>query len=226
MKQKILVVEDERITREGIEEFLKEKGFDVMTASDGEEALEKFRWASLVVLDIMIPKIDGIEVLKEIRRISDVPVIMLTAISDEMTQYNTFSELADDFVSKPFSLLILMKRIEALIRRKENKEHKIWESGKAVVDFSSYKGYLDGEDAQLTAKEIALLKLLVDNEGIVLSRQKILEALWTDDESPYDRVIDVYIKNLRKKLELDCLSTIKGVGYRYCLLYTSDAADE
>ncbi|MBS4899164.1 MAG: response regulator transcription factor [Clostridiales bacterium] len=215
MKQKILVVEDERITREGIEEFLKEKGFDVMTASDGEEALEKFRWASLVVLDIMIPKIDGIEVLKEIRRISDVPVIMLTAISDEMTQYNTFSELADDFVSKPFSLLILMKRIEALIRRKENKEHKIWESGKAVVDFSSYKGYLDGEDAQLTAKEIALLKLLVDNEGIVLSRQKILEALWTDDESPYDRVIDVYIKNLRKKLELDCLSTIKGVGYRY-----------
>lgn len=215
MKQKILVVEDERITREGIEEFLKEKGFDVMTASDGEEALEKFRWASLVVLDIMIPKIDGIEVLKEIRRISDVPVIMLTAISDEMTQYNTFSELADDFVSKPFSLLILMKRIEALIRRKENKEHNIWESGKAVVDFSSYKGYLDGEDAQLTAKEIALLKLLVDNEGIVLSRQKILEALWTDDESPYDRVIDVYIKNLRKKLELDCLSTIKGVGYRY-----------
>lgn len=215
MKQKILVVEDERITREGIEEFLKEKGFDVMTASDGEEALEKFRGASLVVLDIMIPKIDGIEVLKEIRRISDVPVIMLTAISDEMTQYNTFSELADDFVSKPFSLLILMKRIEALLRRKENKEHKIWESGKAVVDFSSYKGYLDGEDAQLTAKEIALLKLLVDNEGIVLSRQKILEALWTDDESPYDRVIDVYIKNLRKKLELDCLSTIKGVGYRY-----------
>lgn len=215
MKQKILVVEDERITREGIEEFLKEKGFDVMTASDGEEALEKFRWASLVVLDIMIPKIDGIEVLKEIRRISDVPVIMLTAISDEMTQYNTFSELADDFVSKPFSLLILMKRIEALLRRKENKEHKIWESGKAVVDFSSYKGYLDGEDAQLTAKEIALLKLLVDNEGIVLSRQKILEALWTDDESPYDRVIDVYIKNLRKKLDLDCLSTIKGVGYRY-----------
>ena len=203
MKQKILVVEDERITREGIEEFLKEKGFDVMTASDGEEALEKFRWASLVVLDIMIPKIDGIEVLKEIRRISDVPVIMLTAISDEMTQYNTFSELADDFVSKPFSLLILMKRIEALIRRKENKEHKIWESGKAVVDFSSYKGYLDGEDAQLTAKEIALLKLLVDNEGIVLSRQKILEALWTDDESPYDRVIDVYIKNLRKTIELD-----------------------
>ena len=186
-----------------------------MTASDGEEALEKFRWASLVVLDIMIPKIDGIEVLKEIRRISDVPVIMLTAISDEMTQYNTFSELADDFVSKQFSLLILMKRIEALIRRKENKEHKIWESGKAVVDFSSYKGYLDGEDAQLTAKEIALLKLLVDNEGNVLSRQKILEALWTDDESPYDRVIDVYIKNLRKKLELDCLSTIKGVGYRY-----------
>lgn len=215
MKQKILVVEDERITREGIEEFLKEKGFDVMTASDGEEALEKFRGASLVVLDIMIPKIDGIEVLKEIRRISDVPVIMLTAISDEMTQYNTFSELADDFVSKPFSLLILMKRIEALLRRKENKEHKIWESGKAVVDFSSYKGYLDGEDAQLTAKEIALLKLLLDNEGIVLSRQKILEALWTDDESPYDRVIDVYIKNLRKKLELDCLSTIKGVGYRY-----------
>ena len=221
--KKILLVEDEKIAREGVRDFLISRGYLVTEAVDGEEAVKKFCESGqsifdLVILDVMLPKMNGILVLKEIRKRSKVPVLMLTALSDEGTQLASFDNLADDYLCKPFSLLILEKRIEALIRRTlenpQKEEVSKWEREGVMVDFLEYKGYLNGVDVDLKPKEVELLKLLIENPKVTLRREQILEELWKD-ELPYDRVIDVYIKNLRKKLQIDCIKTVKGVGYCY-----------
>ena len=210
----ILLVEDEPAVRTGTEQFLRQRGFTVVTATSGEEALKKFTRADVIVLDIILPGMSGIEVLHQIRQTSDVPVLMLTALHDEPTQLASFDELADDYMSKPFSLVILEKRLQALLRRRKPSQ-TLWQRGLASVDFAAYQGFYDNADAHLKPKEVQLLKLLVDNPNMVWSRQAIIDKLWRDDEVPFDRVIDVYIKNLRKKLHLDCIITVKGVGYRY-----------
>ena len=210
----ILLVEDEPAVRTGTEQFLRQRGFTVVTATSGEEALKKFTRADVIVLDIILPGMSGIEVLHQIRQTSDVPVLMLTALHDEPTQLASFDELADDYMSKPFSLVILEKRLQALLRRRKPSQ-TLWQRGLASVDFAAYQGFYDDNDAHLKPKEVQLLKLLVDNPNMVWSRQAIIDKLWLDDEVPFDRVIDVYIKNLRKKLHLDCIITVKGVGYRY-----------
>ncbi len=221
--KKILLVEDEKIAREGVRDFLISRGYLVTEAVDGEEAAKKFCESGqsifdLVILDVMLPKMNGILVLKEIRKRSKVPVLMLTALSDEGTQLASFDNLADDYLCKPFSLLILEKRIEALMRRAlenpQKEEVSKWEREGVMVDFLEYKGYLNGVDVDLKPKEVELLKLLIENPKVTLRREQILEELWKD-ELPYDRVIDVYIKNLRKKLQIDCIKTVKGVGYCY-----------
>ena len=221
--KKILLVEDEKIAREGVRDFLIFRGYLVTEAVDGEEAAKKFCESGqsifdLVILDVMLPKMNGILVLKKIRKRSKVPVLMLTALSDEGTQLASFDNLADDYLCKPFSLLILEKRIEALIRRTlenpQKEEVSKWEREGVMVDFLEYKGYLNGVDVDLKPKEVELLKLLIENPKVALRREQILEELWKD-ELPYDRVIDVYIKNLRKKLQIDCIKTVKGVGYCY-----------
>ena len=221
--KKILLVEDEKLAREGVRDFLISRGYLVTEAVDGEEAVKKFYESEqsvfdLVILDVMLPKMNGILVLKEIRKRSKVPVLMLTALSDEGTQLASFDNLADDYLCKPFSLLILEKRIEALMRRTlenaQKDEVSKWEREGALVDFLEYKGYLNGVDVDLKPKEVELLKLLIENPKVTLRREQILEDLWKD-ELPYDRVIDVYIKNLRKKLQIDCIKTVKGVGYCY-----------
>lgn len=220
--KKILLVEDEKIAREGVRDFLISRGYLVTEAVDGEEAVKKFCESGqsvfdLVILDVMLPKMNGILVLKEIRKRSEMPVLMLTALSDEGTQLASFDNLADDYLCKPFSLLILEKRIEALMRRLENtqkEEVSKWVREGVLVDFLEYKGYLNGIDVDLKPKEVELLKLLIENPKVTLRREQILEELWKD-ELPYDRVIDVYIKNLRKKLQVDCIKTVKGVGYCY-----------
>ena len=214
IKSRILLVEDEPAVRIGTEQFLRQRGFTVVTATSGEEALEKFTQADVIILDIMLPGVSGIETLHQIRQTSDVPVLMLTALYDEPTQIASFDELADDYMSKPFSLVILEKRIKALLRRQQPTA-TLWRHGLASVDFAAYQGFYDDTDAHLKPKEVQLLKLLVDNPNMVWSRQAIIDKLWRDDEVPFDRVIDVYIKNLRKKLHLDCIVTVKGVGYRY-----------
>ena len=214
IKSQILLVEDEPIVRQGTEQFLHQRGFTVLTAASGEEAVEKFTKVDVIILDIMLPGMSGIEVLHQIRQTSDVPVLMLTALHDEPTQIASFDELADDYMSKPFSLVILEKRIRALLRRQKPAK-TLWQRDLASVDFMAYQGFYDGTDAHLKPKEVQLLKLLVDNPNMVWSRQAIIDKLWRDDEVPFDRVIDVYIKNLRKKLHLDCIITVKGVGYRY-----------
>ena len=210
----VLLVEDEPAVRTGTEQFLRQRGFTVVTAISGEEALQKFAKADVIILDIMLPGMSGIEVLHQIRQTSDVPVLMLTALHDESTQLASFDELTDDYMSKPFSLVILEKRLQALLRRRKPSQ-TLWQRGLASVDFMAYQGFYDGNDAHLKPKEVQLLKLLVDNPNMVWSRQAIIDKLWRDDEVPFDRVIDVYIKNLRKKLHLDCIITVKGVGYRY-----------
>ena len=214
----ILLTEDEPIVRTGTEQFLRQRGFTVVTATSGEEALEQFTEVDAIdaiILDIMLPGMSGIEVLHQIRQASDVPVLMLTALHDEPTQIASFDELADDYMSKPFSLVILEKRIRALLRRQQSVKKTLWRHGLASVDFAAYQGFYDNTDAHLKPKEVQLLKLLVNNPDMVWSRQAIIDRLWRDDEVPFDRVIDVYIKNLRKKLHLDCIVTVKGVGYRY-----------
>ena len=220
--KKILLVEDEKLAREGVRDFLISRDYLVTEAVDGEEAVKKFCESEqsvfdLVILDVMLPKMNGILVLKEIRKRSKVPVLMLTALSDEGTQLASFDNLADDYLCKPFSLLILEKRIEALMRRlKDTQKEEVskWEREGVMVDFLEYKGYLNGVDVDLKPKEVELLKLLIENPKVTLRREQILEELWKD-ELPYDRVIDVYIKNLRKKLQIDCIKTVKGVGYCY-----------
>ena len=211
----ILIVEDDEKIREGVMEFLQENGYRIYGAETGEEGLEilKHTEIHLALLDIMLPGISGIEVLKELRTYSTLPVIMLTAVSDEKTQVDSFDQLADDYICKPFSLILLLKRMEALLRT-HYKTKQIWNYREASVDFSGYQATYEGKDAAVTPKEIKLLAYLLENSGQVVSREQILERIWNDEESPYDRVVDVYIKNLRKKLHLDCIVTVKGVGYK------------
>lgn len=212
----LLIAEDETMMREGIMEFLHESGYQVFGAEDGKKALEIFEQKTihLALLDMMMPGLDGLEVLKEIRRTSDIPVVILTAVSEEEIQIQSFDERADDYITKPFSLILLKKRIEALLRRKYPRED-IWQWKEAVVDFKGFTAAFAGEDAKVTPKEIKVLGILLEHKGQTLTRAQILDRLWTDEENaPYDRVIDVYVKNLRQKLHLDCLVTVKGVGYK------------
>ena len=183
--KKILLVEDEKLAREGVRDFLISRGYLVTEAVDGEEAVKKFCESGqnvfdLVILDVMLPKMNGILVLKEIRKKSKVPVLMLTALSDEGTQLASFDNLADDYLCKPFSLLILEKRIEALLRRAlenpQKEEVSKWGREGVLVDFLEYKGYLNGVDVDLKPKEVELLKLLIENPKVTLRREQIMEG--------------------------------------------------
>ena len=218
MKINILIVEDEKEIREGVSEYLSEVGYNVISAEDGMQAIELFKNSKidLVILDIMLPKANGFVVLNKIRQESNVPVIMLTAMSDDYTQIMSFDEKADDYITKPFSIIVLHKRIEALLRRGVKvSENKKWCYGDIEIDFEGYSARKNGENIDLKPKEIKLIELLLKYEGKVLTRAQILDNLWNIEESPNDRVIDVYIKNIRKKLLLDCIVTIKGIGYKF-----------
>ena len=211
----ILVVEDDQSIREGIAAFLSEFGYTIVEAKDGREALLKFnKEIHLVILDIQIPFVNGLEVLKEIRKQSKLPVLILTAFSDEEYKIDAFTNLADGYMEKPFSLPLLKARIDSLIEKNYGQEEKF--SYKNVeVDFSGYTAKVDGKSLDMNAKEVEILKYLFENEGQALTREQILDHVWKEtEEIPFDRVIDVYIKELRKKLKLDCIFTIRNVGYK------------
>ncbi|MBS7148193.1 response regulator transcription factor [Intestinibacter bartlettii] len=215
---KILIVEDEIDIREGISEYLSEVGYDVMVAEDGQEGIDLFKSNEfdLVLLDIMLPKINGFGVLSQIREISDVPVMMLTAMTDDYSQIMSFNEKADDYITKPFSVVVLHKRIEALQRRIQGRQqNNKWIYKDVEVDFLGFCAKKDNNPVDLKPKEIKLLELLIKHKNQVLTRNQMLDSLWEIDEAPADRVIDVYIKNLRKKLDLDCITTVKGIGYKF-----------
>ncbi len=214
----LLIVEDDKKTNEAICEYLKPTGHTVIPAYDGREALQFFRQngIDLVVLDIMLPCISGLSVLHEIRKSSTVPVLMLTAIGDEHTQVTSFDEQADDYMTKPFSMVLLGKRITALLRRSgQALTPQKMTFGDVTVDFSGYTASDSNGKIDIMPKEIDLLRLLVEHKGLVLTRTQILDELWGADYPIIDRTVDTYIKNLRKKLRLDCIITVKGIGYKY-----------
>lgn len=213
---KILIVEDDQMIREGISEYLSESGYITIEAKDGREALSKFNSdINLVILDVQIPFINGLDVLKEIRKTSDLPILMLTAFSDEEYKIDAFTNLADGYMEKPFSLPVLKARIDSLIKKNFGKTEK-FEYKNIDVNFTSYTAKVDGKEIDVNAKELEILKYLLDNEGQALTRMQIIDNVWKESEEiPYDRVIDVYIKELRKKLKLDCIVTIRNVGYKF-----------
>ena len=214
----LLIVEDDITTNEAICEYMQSAGHTTFSAFDGEQGLKivKERPIDLVILDIMLPKITGLEVLKELRVQSQIPVLMLTALDDESIQASSFDEEADDYITKPFSMLLLGKRVTALLRRsgKTSELHQI-QFGDITIDFGGYTASGKNGQIDLTQKEIDLLKLLVEHKGLVLTRSQILDELWGYDYPIMERTIDTYIKNLRKKLNLDRVITVKGVGYKY-----------
>lgn len=214
----IMVVEDDRQTNDAVSEYLSTLGHQIFSAYDGDEALHLFEQHNidLMILDLMLPKKTGHAVLHEIRAKSSVPVLMLTAISDEYTQVTIFDEQADDYITKPFSMVLLGCRVAALLRRsRQTVFPDTLRFGDITVDFSGYTAKGPQGKIDLTPKEIDLLKLLVDHKGLVLTRSQMLDNLWGADCPIIDRTIDTYIKNLRKKLHLDCIITVKGIGYKF-----------
>ena len=212
---KLLVVEDDKTLREGIGEYLAEFGYTVIEAKDGREAISKFNHdINLIILDIQIPFVNGLDVLKEIRRKSKVPVLILTAFSDEEYKIEAFTNLADGYIEKPFALPVLKARIDSLIKKNFGQIEK-FEYKNIEINFTSYTAKINDEKIDINAKELEILKCLLDNEGQALTRMQIIDNVWKEtEEIPYDRVIDVYIKELRKKLGLDCIITIRNVGYK------------
>lgn len=215
---KILVVEDDELTNETVSEYFRDMEHIVVSVFDGETAVESFNTdkIDLVILDIMLPKMSGLNVLKQIRKSSSIPVIILTAMDDTDTQIMSFDGLADDYVIKPFSIVLLGKRVTALLRRVGKTEpEKIWQQGDVVVDFSGFSAEKAGISVDISPKEVLLLKMLVEHPGVVLTREQILNYIWGIDIPLNDRTIDTYVGRLRKKLDLDCIQTIKGVGYKF-----------
>lgn len=219
MMQKILVVEDDFDIQELLQNFLQEAGYEVILAGGGVEAAAVFPTAhfDLVLLDVMLPKIDGFAVCELIRKQSQVPIIMLTALSGEEEQIRGLDLQIDDYITKPFSMPILIRRIAAVLRRsggpREN-ERKTISYQNLLLDCDNYTAAVDGTVYELTQREFEILKELLTNQGRILTRQNFLDRLWRYDFYGDERVVDTHIKNLRKKLGIDFIQTIRGVGYR------------
>ncbi len=219
---KILVVDDESRMRKLVKDFLVRKGYDVLEAGDGEEALEVFyreRDIALILLDVMMPKLNGWEVCREVRETSKVPIIMLTAKGDESDELNGFELGADEYISKPFSPKILVARVEAILRRsgKAEEEEALLEMGGIVVDKTAHQVTVDGKEIELSFKEFELLTFFMENAGIALSREKILNNVWNYDYFGDARTIDTHVKKLRSKMgeKGDYIRTIWGMGYKF-----------
>lgn len=213
----ILVVEDEADIQELLENFLNDAGYKTSLAGDGVQALELFNSGSfdMVLLDIMIPKIDGYGVCEFIRSRSNVPIIMLTALDSEDNQIKGFDLKIDDYITKPFSMKVLIKKIAAVFRRCENRIENGLISYKAVtIDAEGHKVFVNGRPIEVTQKEFELLEVLLRNQGRVLTRPQLLDELWGYDFYGDERIVDSHIKNLRKKLGVNYIDTIRGVGYR------------
>ena len=221
-KIKILVVDDESRMRKLVHDFLTREGYAVVEAADGEEALDIFyrdKEISLIVLDVMMPKINGWEVCREIRKISKLPIIMLTAKGDESDELNGFEIGADEYISKPFSPKILVARVTALLRRanKIGQTADIREAGGIVMDKTAHTVAIDGQNIDLSVKEFELLDYFMNNRGIALSRERILDSVWSYDYFGDARTIDTHVKKLRSKMGAkgDYIKTVWGVGYKF-----------
>lgn len=220
-KLKVLVVDDESRMRKLVKDFLVKKDFDVLEAEDGEKAIDIFfgdHDISLVILDVMMPKMDGWEVCKEIRQYSKVPIIMLTARADERDELLGFDLGVDEYISKPFSPKILVARVEAILRRtKAFSADEMLKAGAIEINKAAHIVSVEGKNVDLSYKEFELLTYFVENQGIALSREKILNSVWNYDYFGDARTIDTHVKKLRSKLgkNADYIKTIWGMGYKF-----------
>ena len=218
---KILVVDDEPRMRKLVRDFLVKEGYLVVEAGDGEEALDLFMQAkdiSLIVMDVMMPKMDGYEVCEEIRKIPQVPIILLTAKSEEKDELKGFSLGVDEYITKPFSPRILVARVNAILRRtSQEEEDTIRSAGGIVMDTSAHSVTVDGELIDLSYKEFELLSYFMENQGVALSREKILNSVWNYDYFGDARTIDTHVKKLRAKLGAkgEYIKTIWALGYKF-----------
>ena len=217
--QKILVVEDDFDIQELLQNFLQETGYEVDIACDGVEALSIFIDGKydLILLDIMLPKIDGYGVCELIRKQSDVPIIMLTALNGEDDQIKGLDLQVDDYITKSFSMPILIRKIAAVLRRSSQGTVESYQSityGNLLLNCDGYTATMNGNTFELTQKEFEILRELLTHQGRILTRQNLLDKLWRYDFYGDERVVDTHIKNLRKKLGIDFIQTIRGVGYK------------
>ena len=213
----ILIVEDDADIQDILKNHLIDAGYEVVVASDGVAGIAMFDdTINLILLDIMLPKIDGYGVCEVIRKRSQVPIVMLTALADEENQLRGFEQQIDDYIPKPFSPKILLCKIEAILRRRttENQKQSLLIYKELSIDIDGFHVYQSGNEVVLTSKEFSLLRIMVENQGRVFTRQMLLERLWPDDLEVEDRIVDSHIKNIRKKLNADYIKTIRGVGYR------------
>ena len=220
-KLKILVVDDESRMRKLVRDFLVKQNFDVLEAGDGEEAVDIFfreKDIALIILDVMMPKMDGWQVCREIRAYSKVPIIMLTAKCDERDELQGFDLGVDEYITKPFSPKILVARVEAILRRSNLLTNEdIISAGGIELNKSAHQVKIDGKDIELSFKEFELLAYFMENQGIALSREKILNNVWNYDYFGDARTIDTHVKKLRNKLgeKGELIKTIWGMGYKF-----------
>ena len=218
---KILVVDDESRMRKLVKDFLTKKGFTVIEAGDGEEAVDKFfevKDIALIILDVMMPKMDGWQVCREIRQYSKVPIIMLTAKSDETDELQGFDLGVDEYITKPFSPKILVARVEAILRRSNVlAADDTMEAGGIELNKAAHEVLIDGKSVELSYKEFELLAYFMSNQGVALSRERILNNVWNYDYFGDARTIDTHVKKLRNKLGAkgEYIKTIWGMGYKF-----------
>ena len=218
---KILVVDDESRMRKLVRDFLEKKNFQVLEAGDGEEAMDIFyeeKDIALILLDVMMPKMDGWEVCREIRKNSKVPIIMLTARGDERDELLGFDLGVDEYISKPFSPKILVARVEAILRRTgQDAGGDVLSAGGIVIDKAAHQASVDGEPMELSFKEFELLTYFLENQGIALSREKILNSVWNYDYFGDARTIDTHVKKLRSKMGAkgEYIKTVWGMGHKF-----------
>ncbi len=220
-KLQILVVDDESRMRKLVRDFLQREGYGVLEAGDGAEAMDIFyenKGIALIILDVMMPKMDGWQVCREIRQTSDIPIIMLTARSDERDELQGFELGVDEYISKPFSPKILVARVSAIIRRTRgtDSQDKLC-AGSIEVDRAAHQVMVNGNEIELSYKEFELLTYFLENQGIALSREKILNNVWNYDYFGDARTIDTHVKKLRSKLGAkgNYIKTIWGMGYKF-----------
>ena len=217
--QNILIVEDDMDIQELLREFLKEAGYEVTSASDGIEAMDMFakNKYDLILLDIMLPKIDGFGVCELVRKQSQVPIIMLTALGGEEEQIRGLDLQVDDYITKPFSVPILIRKIAAVLRRSSQTQeegHETIACRNLSLDLDNYTATVDGIAYELTQREFEVLRELLTHQGRIMTRRNLLDKLWRYDFYGDERVVDTHIKNLRKKLGIEFIQTVRGGGYR------------
>lgn len=218
---KILVIDDESRMRKLVRDFLTKKGYEVLEASNGEESMEIFyedKEIDLLILDVMMPKMDGWEVCREVRKTSKIPIIMLTAKGDERDELLGFELGVDEYVTKPFSPKILVARVEAILRRSSTgNDDGITKAGDITMNKNAHEVFVDDQPVELSYKEFELLAYFIDNQGIALSRERILNNVWNYDYFGDARTIDTHVKKLRNKLgdRGEYIKTIWGMGYKF-----------